>query len=103
MSENNWQNDLSNSAKTFDRVVWPEVEKVLHDNVEHVKAVTQNRFKQCLNKYSGIDAWHILENESVIRGIASHIRERHRVDTKLSPCNSFTKDRHFSKLKSSVL
>ena len=71
--------------------------------MEHVKAVTHNRLKQCLNPYSGIDAWHILENESVIRDVASHIQARHRVDTKLSPCNSFTKDRHFSKLKSSVL
>ena len=90
MSENSWWDDLSDSAKTFDKVVWPEVEKVLHGRLEHVEAATDDRFKECLDQYSGIDAWHILDSTGVIRGIPSCVQARPVGYYGAFPYNTFT-------------
>lgn len=82
------KNDLSNSAHDFLRVAWPALKNELGGGqVVPVEAVTAEGFKQQLDTLAGIDAWQVIEKDSVIRGIASRVQW---IDARQAPYNTFT-------------
>jgi len=68
--------DLSASAYDFLRVVWPKVEPMLAGGrLEPVESTTsRRRIDRDIDILAGIDAWHMLDSQGVMRGIASRVQ-----------------------------
>lgn len=68
--------DLSDSAYDFLRVVWPEIEQLCAGGrLEPVESTTsRRRIDHDLDVLAGIDAWHMLDSQGVMRGIASRVQ-----------------------------
>jgi len=81
----NWEKDLSKSSADFKELVWPEIKDTWFDGAKiiPVEAVTNDKMKDRLDQYAGIDMWELNEN-SGMRGIASRVQWTDR------PWNSFT-------------
>jgi len=80
---------ISLSSGCFVNVVWPVIKTSLGGGrVYPVEGNALNEMQMTLDRVSGIDAWHVMENDEGVRGIASRIQPddgRHRW-----PYNSFT-------------
>lgn len=67
--------DLSDSAYDFLRVVWPAVGPRLQaGRIEPVESVSSEGLKHDLDVLAGIDAWQMLDDKGLMRGIASRIQ-----------------------------
>jgi len=70
-----FKTDLSDSAFDFKRVVWPTLQKALGGgSYIPVEEETAKGLTQCLDIYAGIDAWHVDEENKIMRGLASRIQ-----------------------------
>ena len=66
---------ISESAKDFENVVWPVIRDSLGGGrIVPVETVTDTIFAKEIDTLAGIDAWHILDNEMGMRGIASRVQ-----------------------------
>ena len=60
---------IGRTQEAFINGVWPQVaEAIGGGRIVPVEAVSNKEF---LDQYSGIDHWHVMDNRSLIRGIAS--------------------------------
>lgn len=76
--------DLTSSADTFLRVVWPAIaEEIGGGKIIPIESIADRGMATILDQRSGIDAWH-LGNGSRIRGIASRVQWGNK------PWNTFT-------------
>jgi len=69
-----WQTDLTQSASDFLNQVWPKIKRwkwFKRGELLSVESVTNVGFTRDLDMLAGIDAWHIVRESSVMRGIAS--------------------------------
>lgn len=67
--------DMSRSAQAFASVVWPAVASLCGGGeVQMVESINEKSFTDALDAHAGIDAWQIISNKSVIRGIASRVQ-----------------------------
>ena len=68
---------ISSSAAAFHEKMWPLIAKDLGGGrvvcVESV--VDRDFFKQCLDMYGGIDTWHVNDQRSLIRGVATRMQK----------------------------
>jgi hypothetical protein len=79
------ERDLTKSARVFADVVWPAVAPLCGGgDLQTVESVTEKRFTDVLDAHAGIDAWQVIKQKSVIRGIASRVQYSNR------PYNTFT-------------
>lgn len=67
-------NDLEKSSSLFDRVLKPKLIEVMGGYFKVVEGTTIDEHAKKLDRYAGIDLWHINENKGVIRGVASRIQ-----------------------------
>lgn len=66
--------DLSDSAAAFLRVVWPAISNMVGGGrIYPIETVTNDLMTEMLDKYSGIDAWHLSDGRQ-LRGIASRVQ-----------------------------
>ena len=78
------QENLSDSAYDFQRVVWPHISPWLGGgDLEPVESQTPGPFGIYLDIYAGIDFWRIDHNERGVQGIASRVQY-------VGPYTSFT-------------
>ncbi|MFA5376470.1 MAG: hypothetical protein WC455_12060 [Dehalococcoidia bacterium] len=88
-----WQVDLKWSAAAFIKSIWPAISlNVGGGNLIPVEDTTDNKdFMRTLDQEAGIDAWQVIKDKGVVRGIASRVQkiERNR-DGIYKPFNSFT-------------
>jgi hypothetical protein len=71
---------LSDSARDFQAIVWPQVAQlplVGGGTLRPVEAVAATSFKDELDLLAGIDAWQIQHSPSGIRGLASRVQWGH--------------------------
>jgi len=69
-----FQSDLSDSAAAFVRVVWPAIQRMVGGGqIIPIESVTNDAMTEMLDKYSGIDAWHLSQARQV-RGVASRVQ-----------------------------
>lgn len=67
--------DLSESAEAFVLLVWPIIKNwVGGGELLPVEAVTASGMAKDLDVLAGIDAWHIVQAEGKMRGIASRVQ-----------------------------
>lgn len=80
--------DLSDSAYDFLRVVWPAIKPFMqHGELKPVEAIASEELKGDLDKLAGIDAWHIVYERRLMRGIASRVQW---ISLESEPWRSFT-------------
>lgn len=74
-------NKIKESALAFHEKLWPKISKHLGGGrIVHVESVSDSDFfKQVLDAYGGIDAWHIDDDRHLVRGIASRMQRTKRV------------------------
>ncbi|AKJ28711.1 hypothetical protein [Caldimonas brevitalea] len=68
---------LSDSARDFQDIVWPQVSRlplVGGGTLRPVEAVAASNFRDELDLLAGIDAWQIQHSSSGIRGLASRVQ-----------------------------
>jgi len=76
-----FKSDLSDSAADFLRVVWPAIQSMVGGGkIIPIESITNDAMTDMLDKYSGIDAWH-LSDEKQVRGVASRVQWRYPWDT----------------------
>lgn len=68
------QRDMSDSAYDFLRCVWPKIASQLGGGRVMPVELASKSFAAELDVLAGIDAWHVIENEAGLRGIASRIQ-----------------------------
>jgi len=67
--------DLSDSAYDFSRVVWPAVRHLCGGGeLVTVESVVAANFQKDLDTMSGIDAWQVIRDSSVMRGLATRVQ-----------------------------
>lgn len=83
-----FEQDLSNSAADFERVVGPVLSDWLGGRNVSVEARTESELADELDQTAGIDAWNIKSND-VVRGVGSRIQylSTSRLST---PADTFT-------------
>lgn len=80
--------DLSDGAYDFMRVVWPGIKHLLGvGEIKPVEAVAPGELQRDLDMLAGIDAWHISDGRTLMRGIASRVQWIH---PDRGPYRSFT-------------
>jgi len=67
-------NDLNKSTTLFDRVLKPRLKEVMGGHFKVVEGITINEHAKKLDRFAGIDLWHIDEEKGIIRGVASRIQ-----------------------------
>lgn len=70
----NFERDLSASAKDFLRVVWPAIKKPLGGGeLIPMEGVTDSNFARRIDISSGIDYWHFSDDQ-MLRGLACRVQ-----------------------------
>ncbi len=88
-----WQVDLKWSAAAFTKSIWPVIGlRMGGGQLIPVEDTTDNKdFMRTLDQFAGIDAWQVIKDQSIIRGIASRVQKIERSwDGTYKPYNSFT-------------
>lgn len=72
---------INASADAFHTKLWPLIEtKLGGGRLVHVESVSDSDFfKQVLDMYGGIDTWHVNDEKSLVRGLASRMQRTKRV------------------------
>jgi len=71
-----FKSDLKDSSAAFLRVVWPAIKDmglIGGGKIIPTESITNDAMTDMLDKYSGIDAWH-LSNDRQMRGVASRVQ-----------------------------
>lgn len=67
--------DVSDTAFDFQRVVWPAIIRPIGGGeLIHIESETAKGLTQKLDIHAGIDAWQIIKDDSIVRGVASRIQ-----------------------------
>jgi hypothetical protein len=67
---------IRDSSRAFVEMVWPIIAEELGGGVVvPVEGVTTEAMSKKLDTISGIDAWHVFENNAGIKGIASRVQQ----------------------------
>lgn len=69
------------SAGAFHEKLWPMISQHLGGGrIVHVESVSdQDFFKQVLDMYGGIDTWHVSDEKSLVRGLATRMQKTRKV------------------------
>lgn len=69
-----FKSDLKDSAAAFLRVVWPAMKNMVGGGkIIPIESVTDDSMTEMLDRYSGIDAWHLSDGQQM-RGVASRVQ-----------------------------
>lgn len=67
--------DLGDSAHDFLRVVWPAVSRLMQGGrIDPVETTAIKNLQRDLDVLAGIDAWQMVDQQGVMRGVASRIQ-----------------------------
>ena len=69
-----FKSDLKDSSAAFLRVVWPAMKDMVGGGkIIPIESVTDDAMTEMLDRYSGIDAWHLSDGRQM-RGVASRVQ-----------------------------
>lgn len=70
-----FRQNLKRSSRDFLEVVWPNIKNYIGDGeIRPVECVSTDNFADDLDLIAGIDAWQIIRDRNVIRGLASRVQ-----------------------------
>ena len=71
------EQQINASAAAFQDKLWPKISHVLGGGrIVCVESVSdRDFFRQCLDMYGGIDTWHVNDDRSLMRGLATRMQK----------------------------
>jgi hypothetical protein len=72
---------IAESSEAFHTKLWPLISSQLGGGrIVHVESVSdRDFFKQVLDMYGGIDTWHVNDEKSLVRGLATRMQRTKKV------------------------
>lgn len=72
---NDWRFSMTQSSFAFQKFVWPVVRHWCRPGrLELVESAEADGLLRDFDTLAGIDAWHVVEDEGIVRGIASRVQ-----------------------------